>query len=83
MYMYVHYITQRHGKGTMVWPDQSKYIVSSLKCYWSIVCMTKSCILIGCCQGDWVDDERHGEGQFTFNTREVYDGKWMEDRICE
>ena len=39
--------------------------------------------LIGCCQGDWVDDERHGEGQFAFCTREEYDGKWAADRISE
>ena len=45
--------------------------------------MTSYCNLIGCCQGDWVDDERHGEGQFTFNTREVYDGKWVEDKISK
>ena len=43
--------------------------------------MTNPCDVIGHCQGDWVDDERHGEGQFTFNTREVYEGKWTEDRI--
>ena len=45
--------------------------------------MTKQCDLIGCCQGDWVDDERHGEGQFAFCTREEYDGKWAADRISE
>ena len=30
-----------------------------------------------------MDDERHGEGQFTFSTREVYEGRWIEDRISE
>ena len=30
-----------------------------------------------------MDDERHGEGQFAFCTREEYDGKWVEDRISE
>ena len=30
-----------------------------------------------------MDDERHGEGQFTFSTREVYEGRWIEDKISE
>lgn len=31
-------------------------------------------------QGDWVDDERSGEGEFTYNTGDVYSGKWSEDK---
>ena len=31
-------------------------------------------------QGDWVDDERCGEGELTYNTGEVYRGKWSEDK---
>ena len=27
-----------------------------------------------------MDDERNGEGEFTFNTGDVYRGKWSEDR---
>ncbi len=35
------------------------------------------------CQGDWVDDERCGEGEFTYNTGDVYRGRWSEDRQSE
>ncbi len=31
-------------------------------------------------QGDWVDDERSGEGEFTYNTGDVYSGRWSEDK---
>ena len=31
-------------------------------------------------QGDWIDDERCGEGELTYNTGEVYHGKWSEDK---
>ncbi len=31
-------------------------------------------------QGDWADDERCGEGELTYNTGEVYRGRWSEDK---
>ncbi len=39
--------------------------------------------IFACIQGDWVDDERSGEGEFTYNTGDVYRGRWSEDRQSE
>ncbi len=39
--------------------------------------------ICACIQGDWVDDERSGEGEFTYNTGDVYRGRWSEDRQSE
>ena len=37
-------------------------------------------------QGNWVDNERSGEGEFHYNTGEVYSGHWADDKqseLCE
>ena len=38
-----------------------------------------------CYQGDWIDDERCGEGEFRYNTGETYNGRWREDKqsMCD
>ena len=34
-------------------------------------------------QGDWIDNERSGEGEFRYNTGEVYNGRWRVDKQSE
>ena len=31
-------------------------------------------------QGDWVDDDRCGEGEFTYNTGDTYRGNWADNK---
>ena len=34
-------------------------------------------------QGDWIDNERSGEGEFRYNTGETYNGRWRVDKQSE
>ena len=70
---------QRHGKGTQVWTDGSKY-----EGYWRFDKANGKGRLIHAdgdvYVGDWLDDKAHGEGCYLHTDGAKYEGSWREDK---
>jgi hypothetical protein len=70
---------QRHGTGTQVWTDGSKY-----EGYWRFDKANGKGRLIHAdgdvYVGDWLDDKAHGEGTYLHTDGAKYEGAWREDK---
>ena len=70
---------QRHGSGTQVWTDGSKY-----EGYWRFDKANGKGRLIHAdgdvYVGDWLDDKAHGEGTYLHTDGAKYEGAWREDK---
>jgi hypothetical protein len=69
----------RHGKGTQIWPDGSRY-----DGYWRNDRANGPGRLIHAdgdvYQGDWEDDKAHGWGQYMHLDGSTYEGYWQYDK---
>lgn len=69
----------RHGKGTQIWPDGSRY-----EGYWRNDRANGPGRLIHAdgdvYQGDWEDDKAHGWGQYMHLDGSTYEGYWQYDK---